>query len=58
LLRDVVEPRGRVIVGPIAVTELAATVAAFAAADVPLPGTGAAMDRAGKTRYVVWGSHA
>ena len=58
MIHDPHEPRGRVIVGPIAATELAATVAALAAADVPRPGTAAAMDRAGKTRYVVWGLHA
>lgn len=55
LLRDVVAPGGRLIVGPVSGADVDAAVAAFAAAGVPDPGVLGATDRHGKTRHVVWG---
>jgi len=58
LLRDVVEPEGRLIAGPIAGDQLAATLGAFTAAGVCDPQVVSATDRDGKTRYAVWASNA
>ena len=61
LLRDVVAPGGRLIVGPVSGADVDAAVAAFAAAGIPRPGVAGATDRNGKTRQVVWagaGPHA
>lgn len=54
LLRDVVAPGGRLIVGPVSGTDVDAAVAAFAAAGVPRPGVTGAADWNRKTRRVVW----
>jgi hypothetical protein len=54
LLRDVVEPVGRLIAGPVAGDLVPATLGAFTAAGVPEPQVVSATDRAGKTRYAVW----
>jgi hypothetical protein len=56
LLRDVVKPRGRVIVGSVDHADLAATVRAFTGAGVRMPGRASATDRNSKTRYVVGAS--
>jgi len=56
LFREVVEDGGRVIVGPVAADELAATLGAFERAGVLEPGVVSATDRHGKARYVVWAS--
>lgn len=56
LLRDVVEPGGRVLVGPINQPDVPATLRAFADAGVPAPGVVSATDRNGKPRFVVWAS--
>ena len=54
LLRDVVEPGGRLIAGPIAGDQLPATLGAFAATGVRDAQVVSATDRSGKTRYAVW----
>ena len=54
LLRDVVEPGGRLIAGPIAEDQVQATLGAFTAAGVRSPQVVSATDRVGKTRYAVW----
>jgi SAM-dependent methyltransferase len=54
LLRDVVEPGGRLIVGPVYGRDFDAAVAAFAAAGFPDPAVREAKDRNGKARYVLW----
>jgi hypothetical protein len=54
LLRDVVEPGGRVLVGPVPRADLEATLRAFADAGVAGPGVVSAADRNGKPRFVVW----
>ena len=54
LLRDVVEPGGRLIAGPVAGDQLPATLGAFTAAGVCDPQVVSATDRIGKTRYAVW----
>ena len=54
LIADIVEPRGRLIVGPVNAEQRLATIAAFSAAGVPAPELVQATDRNGKTRYVVW----
>lgn len=54
LIREVVAPGGRLIVGPVSETDVPATAAAFAAAGIPTPGVVGATDRNGKTRYVVY----
>lgn len=56
LLREVVEPGGRVLVGPIPHADVEPTLRAFAGAGVPRPGVVSAADRNGKTRCVVWAS--
>jgi SAM-dependent methyltransferase len=54
LLRDVVEPGGRLIAGPVAEDTLSATLGAFTKAGVLDPKVIFATDRNGKTRYAVW----
>ncbi len=56
LLRDVVEPGGRLIVGPVSAADVSAALEAFAATGAPEPGVLSATDRNGKTRYVIWAS--
>lgn len=56
LLRDVVEPGGRLIVGPVPHADIADTLRAFADAGIPAPGVASAIDHNGKTRSVVWAS--
>jgi len=56
LLRDVVAPGGRLIVGPVYGADVPATVAAFASAGGRKHHVVGATDRNGKTRYVVWAS--
>lgn len=53
LLRDVVAPGGRLIVGPIQPQDLDETLAAVRAAGAGDPAVRGATDRNGKTRYVV-----
>ena len=54
LLREVVAPGGRLLVGPIDEGEVPETIMAFAAAGVMTPSVVAAKDRSGKTRCIVW----
>jgi len=54
LLRDVAEPAGRLIVGPVCQADVPATLDAFASAGIRDPGVASATDRNGKSRYVVW----
>ncbi|HEU4628640.1 MAG TPA: class I SAM-dependent methyltransferase [Gemmatimonadaceae bacterium] len=54
LLRDVVEPAGRLIVGPVYESDVADTVRSFVDAGVPEPAVVGTTDRNGKTRHVVW----
>lgn len=54
LLRDVVEPGGRVLVGPINHADVGPTLRAFAGAGVPEPAIVRSTDRNEKTRDVVW----
>jgi hypothetical protein len=54
LLRDVVEPGGRLIVGPVNERDLKEVLAAFADAGFPDAGVQDATDRNGKTRHVAW----
>lgn len=54
LLREVVEPGGRVIVGPVYASDVEAARRAFAEAGIPDPGVVSAADRNGKTRFVLW----
>jgi SAM-dependent methyltransferase len=54
LLRDVVEPGGRLIVGPVSERDLDEILAAFKDAGFPKAGVLGASDRNGKTRHVVW----
>ena len=54
LLRDVVEPGGRLIVGPVSGDDLEGAYAAFAAAGFTEPAVGDAADRNRKTRYILW----
>jgi hypothetical protein len=54
LLRDVVEPDGRLIAGPVAGDQLQATLGAFTAAGVRDPQVVSATDRHGKPRYAAW----
>jgi SAM-dependent methyltransferase len=56
LLRDVVEPGGRLLVGPVYEADVEAARRAFAAAGVPEPGVAPSTDRNGKTRAMVWAS--
>lgn len=53
-LRDVVDPGGRLIVGPVYGTDVKGARRAFAGAGIPHPGVVSAADRNGKTRYVLW----
>jgi SAM-dependent methyltransferase len=53
LRQRLLEPGGRLLVGPINVDQRAETVAAFRAAEAR-PGEVAAVDRNGKTRLVLW----
>jgi diadenosine tetraphosphate (Ap4A) HIT family hydrolase len=54
LFADVVEPHGRLLVGPVNAVQRAATIAARSAAGIAAPAVVQATDRNGKTRYVVW----
>jgi len=54
LLRDVVAPGGRLIVGPVYEADVPVTVAAFIAAGLPEPDIAFATDRYGKVRVVIW----
>ena len=54
LLAAVVEPRGRLLVGPVNPEQRPTTMAALTAAGISDGGTVHATDRNGKTRYVVW----
>jgi SAM-dependent methyltransferase len=54
LLRDVLEPGGRLLVGPIADADVSATISAFASAGVLDPCVVSGADRNGKARHVVW----
>jgi hypothetical protein len=54
LLRDVVEPGGRLIAAPVSHPDLADTVAAFVTAGVAEPSVSEASNRNGKRRYIVW----
>jgi SAM-dependent methyltransferase len=54
LLRDVVAPGGRLIVGPVNQPDLPATLAAFAAAGIADARVESSTDHNGKTRCVVW----
>lgn len=54
VLRDLVEPGGRVIVGPVNESDVPATCDAFTAAGIPDAGVESSTDHNGKTRYVVW----
>ena len=54
LVRDVVEPGGRLIVGPVNDRDLEGAVAAFADAGLADPVVKGATDRNAKTRYVLW----
>jgi hypothetical protein len=54
LLRDVVEPGGRLIVGPVAEGDLKGVLSAFGDAGFSDTGVRASKDRNGKTRHVVW----
>ena len=54
VLRDLVEPGGRLIVGPVPEHDVAKTVAAFTSAGVASPVVASRTDRNGKTRYIVW----
>ena len=54
LLRDVVEPGGRLIVGPVYGRDFEDALAAFAAAGWADPAVRSATDRNGKTRHVIW----
>jgi SAM-dependent methyltransferase len=56
LLRDVIEPGGRLIAGPVTRDQLDATLGAFRVAGVRDPQVVSAADRDGKTRYAVWTS--
>lgn len=54
LLRDIVEPEGRLIVGPVKAPDLPEVLAAFGEAGVEAPGVCASTDRRGVTRYIVY----
>jgi hypothetical protein len=54
LLRDVVEPDGRLLVGPVYGAAVETVRRAFADAGIPHPGAVSAADRNGETRYVLW----
>jgi hypothetical protein len=54
VMRDLVEPNGRIIVGPVGESEVESTKRAFADAGGSDPGVAATTDRDGKTRCVVW----
>lgn len=54
LLRGVVEPGGRVIVGPVNQPDVEPTRRAFADAGVAAPGVASTIDRNGKPRFVLW----
>ena len=54
LLRRVVEPGGRVLVGPVYHADVEPALRVFARAGVPGPGVVTATDRNGKPRSVVW----
>jgi SAM-dependent methyltransferase len=54
LLRDVVAPGGRLIVGPLDERDVDAAAAAFVAAGAGAPDVEASTDRSGKTRRVLW----
>lgn len=54
LLRDVVEPGGRLIVGPVYEADIPATAEAFSEAGAQGSEVLGAADRNGKRRYVVW----
>ena len=54
LWRDVVEPGGRLIVGPVYGRDFDDALATFAAAGWVEPAVHSATDRNGKTRHVIW----
>jgi trans-aconitate methyltransferase len=54
LVQDVVEPGGRLIVGPVSYPELEEATLACVAAGFPKPEVRAATDRKAKTRYILW----
>jgi SAM-dependent methyltransferase len=54
LLRDVVAPGGRLIVGPVHAPDVPGVVATIASAGLPNPTVREATDRAGKTRGIVY----
>lgn len=54
LLRHLVQPGGRVLVGPVYHADVEPTLRVFADAGVPAPGVVTATDRNGKPRSVVW----
>ena len=54
LFREVVEPGGRVIVGPISPEEMSSTLDSFARVTAAKATVVSATDRKGKTRSVVW----
>ena len=56
LLRELVAPEGRLIVGPVYERDIGHAVAAFAAAGVLASSVVRATDRNGKSRAVVWAS--
>lgn len=56
LMQDVVEPGGRLLVGPVCQADVAATARVFADAGFPAASVTSATDHNGKTRSMVWAS--